>query len=168
MSTANLNVWITKIGDPCHITDLPYFVTVVDCAGNVLEWCGKTYSFIPAKCGHLEIEIPPGVYAVFAGQDPQGKGVGAFGNWLTCVQVVRANCGDHVCVTLFAPSLHLCGSWFGYALLAQPLAGIEPGIVKGAVTAVQALLDKIPVDPFTANTLALLPPPTQAPPRTKG
>jgi hypothetical protein len=162
MSTANLNVWITNVGDPCHITDKEYFVHVFDCEGKVLEWCGEKYSFIPAKCGHATIEIPPGCYAVFAGQDPQGVGIPPFGNWLTHVAVVRANCGDHVCVTLFAPSLHFCGSWFGNAVLAQ-LAGlravdIDPELAMAAVRGVQALLDKITVDPFTANTLRALQP----------
>ena len=160
MSKANLNVWITNIGDPCHITDKEYFVHVFDCGGNVLEWCGKKYSFIPAKCGHVEIEVPPGCYAIFAGQDPQGVGIPPFGNLLTHVQVVRANCGDHVCITLFSPSLHFCGTWFGNAVstLLPGLRGanIDPKLATAAVQAVQALLDKVTIDPFTENTLRAL------------
>jgi hypothetical protein len=157
MSTASLNVWITDIGDPCHITDQEYFVTIVDCAGNVLEWCGTKYHFIPAKCGHVSIEIPPGCYAVFAGQDPQGVGIPPFGNLLTHIQIVRANCGDHVCVTLFAPTLHFCGTWFRNAVLgALPgfgAANIDANLATAAAKAIQALLAKVPIDPFTANTL---------------
>jgi hypothetical protein len=159
MSAANLNVWITAIGDPCHITDKEYFVHVFDCEGKVLEWCGKKYSFIPTKCGHVAIEVPPGCYAVFAGQDPKGVGIPPFGNWLTHVQVVRISCGDHLCVTLFSPSLHFCGTWFGRAILAQlgPLK-LDPKITTATTQAVQALLDKIEADPFSANTLRALEP----------
>jgi hypothetical protein len=79
-------------------------------------WCGKTYTFLKAKCGLLEIEIPPGCYTVFASM---GAGIPPFGNQLTHVQVVRANCGDHVCVTLFSPTGHYCGTWFASALQTQ-------------------------------------------------
>lgn len=157
MSTANLNVWITGFSDPCHINDKdPWFVHITDCEGKVLEWCGRKFSFIPAKCGHLEIDIPPGCYTVFAGHSPQGQGVPPFGNRLTHVQVVRANCGDHVCVTLFSPTLWFCGSWFAHAVATQ-LAGLEkarvdPKLATAAVQAVRALLDKLPIDPYTANT----------------
>jgi hypothetical protein len=166
MSTANLNVWITKIGDPCHITDATYFVTIVDCGGKVLEWCGKTYSFLPARCGHLEIEIPPGCYVVFAGQDPKGIGVPPFGNLLTHIEVVRANCGDHVCVTLFAPTLHYCGTWFTTAIqtiiAGGGFPGVDPKLAPAALQAVQALLAKVPADTFTANTVEAL---AQGPPK---
>jgi hypothetical protein len=157
MSTATLNVWITDIGDPCHITETEYFVHVVDCGGNALQWCGKTYTFIPTKCGHLEIEIPPGCYAVLASQ---GRGLGTFGNLLTHVQVVRANCGDHVCVTLFAPTGHFCGSWFANAVLwaleSPGVVVLNPGLARGAVEAVNRLLANVEVDPFTANLAVTL------------
>jgi hypothetical protein len=166
MSTANLNVWITDIGDPCHITNTQYFVTIVDCGGNVLEWCGKKYSFIKTQCGHVEIEIPPGCYAVFAGQDPQGIGIPPFGNLLTHIQVVRANCGDHICVNLFAPTLHYCGTWFTKALRQVVNVGppnFDPKLAATALRAVQALLDNVGPDDFTQNTLAVFDqgPPTE-------
>ena len=152
MSTANLNVWITRIGDPCHIDDGVWFVHVLDCEGRVLEWCRKRYSFIEAKCGHVQIEVPPGCYVVFASAGP---GVPPFGNQLTHIQVVRINCGDHACVTLFSPSMHFCGTWFAHAVAAQ-LAGLEkvkvdPKIARAAVEGVQAFLGKITPDQFTEN-----------------
>jgi hypothetical protein len=158
MSTANLNVWITKVSDPCHIDDTtPYFVHVLDCSGNVVEWCGKRYTFLPAKCGHLALEVPPGCYVVVAGISQSAGGEPPFGNALTHVQVVRINCGDHACVTLFAPTLHFCGTWFGQAtVLATGGGKINVGLANAAVKAIRALLDTVPVDPFTQNTLALL------------
>src|ERR1700760_1173088 len=160
MSTAKLNVWITEFADPCHIMSdhkdpqLPsgpvysWYVHIVDCHGQPLVWCDehdkpKTFTFLPAKCGHLEVEIPPGCYAVFAGHSPNPSGRPPFGNRLTHVQVVRANCGDHVCVTLFSPELWFCGSWFQHALereltpnatqvglVAEKPGGVDPKLVK--------------------------------------
>jgi hypothetical protein len=161
MSTATLNVWITAIADPCHIIDNgeDWFVHVVDCEGNVVKWCGKEYSFLKTKCGHLEIEIPPGCYAVFAGHTPANAVVvPPFGNRLTHIQVVRANCGDHVCVTLFSPSLWFCGTWFANAvrtyLPGLEAAGVEAKLARTAVDGVQNLLNKITVDRFTDNLQA--------------
>ena len=166
MSTANLNVWITGFGDPCHIEDKDnWHVHIVDCEGKVLEWCGRKYSFIPAKCGHVAIDIPPGCYAVFAGHSSKPSPIHPFGNRLTHVQVVRANCGDHVCVTLFSPTMWFCGNWFAHAVTTQlaelQKANVDPKIATAAVQAVQALLAKIPIDPFTEHTRVF----EQEPPR---
>ena len=160
MSAVTLNVWITNFGDPCHLIQETatekWYVHIVDCAGNALKWCGKTYTFMYAKCGHLEVEIPPGCYAVFAGHSASPGSVPPFGNRLTHVQVVRANCGDHVCVTLFSPTLWYCGTWFAHAVATQlpalQQAKVDAKIATAATQAVQALLDKIPADAFTANT----------------
>jgi hypothetical protein len=161
MSLATLNVWVTAIGDPCHIDNDPtrkVVVHIVDCEGNVLTWCGRTYRDIPTECGHATIEIPPGCYAVFASE---GVGIGTFGNVLTHVQIVRANCGDHVCVTLFTPSAHLCGTWFGAAVglyLAEMTKAVgDPRLVTGALEAVQKLVAKLPADTFSSNLRKLLP-----------
>ena len=159
MSTAKLNVWITEIGDPCHIIQPPkgeeWFVHIVDCEGKVLTWCGRKFRDIPTKCGHAEIEIPPGCYVVFASHSREGEGVGEFGNRLTHVQIVRANCGDHVCVTLFSPSLWYCGTWFNAAVRQQQAAlgraGVDQKTARVALAAVDDLLQKIKPDRFAAN-----------------
>ena len=156
MSTAKLNVWITEFGDPCHIVDRDqWFVHITDCNGKVLEWCGKKFAFLPAKCGHLEIEIPPGCYTVFAGHNPQAK-PGSFGNRLTHVQIVRANCGDHVCVTLYSPTASKCGTWFAHAVHTQrralEAAGIDPELIQHTVKTVNKFVEALPYDRFTQNT----------------
>lgn len=161
MSTANLNIWITRFGDACHMEDKePYFVHIVDCNGRPLNYCGKTYTFLPAKCGHLEIDVPPGCYSVFAGHSPNPGNRPPFGNRLTHVSVVRVNCGDHACVTLFAPTLWHCGTWFWHALTTQlpglATANIDRKLVTNAAEAVNALLAKLPPDPFVQNTLGFL------------
>lgn len=161
MSTANLNIWITRFGDACHMEDKePYFVHIVDCSGRPLKYCGKNYTFLPAKCGHLEVDVPPGCYSVFAGHTAPNPSVPPFGNRLTHVAVVRVNCGDHACVTLFAPALSHCGTWFAHAVNTQ-LAGlaqanVDRKLLTNALEAVNALVAKLPPDPFTQNTLGLL------------
>lgn len=159
MSTATLNIWLTEFSDPCHIMgEHPpeqWFANIVDCAGNPLTWCGKTYTFMPMKCGHLEVEIPPGCYAVFAGHSAGPGGRPPFGNRLSHIQVVRANCGDHVCVTLFSPELWFCGTWFKHALETQTAtlgtAKVDAKLVTAATGAVQAVLDAMKPTQFTAN-----------------
>lgn len=51
MSTAILNVWVTKLGDPCSIANdekpLPHawVVAVSDCRGRVVNWSEGRYRF---------------------------------------------------------------------------------------------------------------------------
>jgi hypothetical protein len=164
MSTATLNVWVTRLGDACHIADtIPWFVHITDCQGNVLTWCGRKFSFIPTKCGHVEIEIPPGCYTVFASWTPQGNvhpPYQPFGNQLTHVQVVRANCGDHVCVTLFSPSGHYCGTWWAAALRGNvpvfQAAAIDLNLARAAQTATEQFIAKIEPDPYAVNVARLI------------
>lgn len=158
MCTAKLCVWITDFGHSCRIIDQDtWFVHIVDCEGNVLKWCGREYRNIEAKCGHVEIDVPPGCYSVFASHTGNTTGT-SFGNRLSHVQIVRVNCGDEACVTLFTPTLWFCGTWFATAVqmniprLAK--AGVDREVANNAVKAVQRLLDGIPIDPFTANLQA--------------
>src|SRR5438105_12539608 len=174
MSTAKLNIWVTKMGDPCRIEDVvPHFVYVLHCNSDILEWCGTKYVGLPTKCGHLEIEIPPGCYIVGAVRWARIKGLSGFelGNVLSHLGIVRANCGDHVCVTLFEPSLHCCGSWLGAAVNLHVATGggggggqLDPKVLTAmntAKAAVDKLLQLIPPDPLSAKTVALaVPPPT--------
>lgn len=115
MGLAKLQIWFTAEGAPCKISDhdahdgLPWEVAIMTCDGNVLEWCKRRYVGIPAPCGHVEVEVPPGCYIIRGGEqmgvNPHG---GITGNHLTDHAVVTACCDKEVCVTLFAPSLHNC------------------------------------------------------------
>jgi len=119
MGLGKLQVWITSEGDPCKISErdehdnLPWVVAIMHCDGRVLDWCGRKYFGLEAKCGHLEVEIPPGCYIVRAadGQslNPQG---GVTGNHWSDHGVVTVCCDQVTCVTLFAPSAHHCGHGF--------------------------------------------------------
>jgi hypothetical protein len=157
--TAKLCVWVTEFGDPCHIMQSEtFYVHITLCDGNVLKWCDRTYSYIPTKCGMVEIEVPPGCYSVFATHTPKpGEGVPPFGNRLTHLQVVRVNCGDHVCVTLFSPSIWYCGTWFMDAVNAYHGAleknKIDPKLATNAAEAVNALLGALKPTLHEANAV---------------
>jgi hypothetical protein len=77
--------------------------------------------------------------------------------------MVRANCGDHACVTLFDPSLHLCGTWLGAAINTF-VAGTHGGpalnrdlvaVLQNAGAAVNKMLQVIEKDPLSETTNAL-------------
>jgi hypothetical protein len=66
MSTSKLNVWVSELDEPCRISNRTWYVTIYTCDGKPLEWCGKRYVVLPARCGHLEVEVPPGCYTISA------------------------------------------------------------------------------------------------------
>ena len=160
MCTATLCVWMSRMGRPCEIEDkLTHFVYVLGCDGKPLEFCDKTYVGMPTKCGHLEVEIPPGCYVVGAVHASGGL-VGnppSLGNHLSHIAVVRANCGDRVCVTLFDPSFHFCGTWLGAAINTHLHGGggrLPRELVaalRNAAPAVEALVKAAPQDGFVLN-----------------
>jgi len=163
MSTARLNVWVTAVGDPCKIDMVhQWYVHILHCEGDLLNWCDKIYTNLPTKCGHLEIEIPPGCYMVCATWSPAPVGQASptsLGNHISHLVSIRANCGDHVCATLFPPTFHWCGIWWlialreSVALRRLPREAAEAA--NTAVQAVEALLQHIPADEFTKNMLKI-------------
>lgn len=162
MSTAKLNIWITRVGEPCRIDDTTqWFVHILHCNGEILQWCNKRYANLPTSCGHLEVEIPPGCYMVVATWSagatttvPQ-----TLGNHISHLQIIRANCGDHLCVTLFPPTFHHCGVWWLVALREALGVNLLPReaqpAAKQALEAVQALMKLIPADPLTEQMLKI-------------
>ena len=68
MGLGILNVWIHDQFSPCKISDEFWYVNVSYCSGEYVEYCGKTYRGLDAKCGHAEFELPPGCYVVQAFQ----------------------------------------------------------------------------------------------------
>lgn len=110
MGMSKLNIWISATDDPCGISDRTWYVTIYNCDGNVLEWCGKNYVVLPAKCGHLEVEVPPGCYYIKAVWSFSFQGGIFYVNHFTDAAIVQACCEQHVCVKLFNPSIHRCGT----------------------------------------------------------
>jgi hypothetical protein len=165
MSTARMNVWVTEVGDPCKI-DLKHqwYVHVLTCDGELLRWCrdGREpmpYTNIETRCGHAEFDVPPGQYLVMATWSPSAGDPHQLGNHLTHLQVVRVNCGDHACVTLFPPTAHFCGTWFQIALgTLVRLGDVDRDLADRAIGAIGEVLQRLPQppDPLTEATARLV------------
>lgn len=127
MGLSKLNVYISGIDDPCSVDQRTWYVIIYDCDGRVLNHCGKRYVVLPAKCGHLEVELPPGCYYVKAvwGYTSLGRGVYR-ANHFTDAGIVQVCCGQDACIKLFNPSAHRCGYIYSLALrdlVAQKVVG---------------------------------------------
>lgn len=166
MCTSKICVAITRRDDHCRIEDrFEHNVYVLDCDGKIFEWCkdkaGKPIRYVnmQTKCGLLEIEVPPGCYVVGAVDwAPSNTTSQYLGNNLTHVAIVRVNCDDKVCVTLFDPSFHFCGSWFESAAKTI-LAGGGKGVPQALAAALKevgpplrAVMERLPnKDTFVQN-----------------
>ena len=144
---AKLNIWVSGMDDPCTVDDRTWYVTIYDCDGNVLVWCKKRYVVLPAKCGHLEVEVPPGCYYIKAVWNywVVKPGVLYRANHFTDAAIVQARCDETSCVKLFNPSEHRCGDILVLALhdLARHKA-IKPELAKRVEEAVNEALKPIP------------------------
>jgi hypothetical protein len=159
MSTGKIDVWITTEGDPCHVRELgvdypePWVVAIWDCCGRVLTWCGRRYFGLQTKCGHLEIEVPPGCYVLRAAEAMWWDTNGVRGNYWTDHAVVQVSCGQEVCVTLVAPSTHNCG--WGWLHVLEGLRGVQavPGdLLDAAIRANRAVVERLPRSDFEYAT----------------
>jgi len=131
MGMSKLNVFVSGVDDPCTVDQRTWYVTIFNCDGSVLEHCGKRYVVLPAPCGHLEVEVPPGCYYI--------KAVWSFvivtpnlvyrANHFTDAGIVTVCCDDHACIKLFNPSVHRCG--FIYVRALQDMA--RQGVIEGAL-----------------------------------
>ena len=145
MGLAKLNIWVSGLDDPCTVDDRTWYVTIYRCDGSVLSWCNKKYVVLPAKCGHLEVLVPPGCYRINAVWSFFFTGTFYYVNHFTDSTVVQACCDEHVCVTLFTPSAHRCGTIFLRAVrdLVEQKA-IGPDLAQPVEQAINRLLEKIP------------------------
>jgi hypothetical protein len=118
MGMAKLNIFVSGVDDPCGLDNRTWYVTIYECDGNVLEWCGKRYVVLRAECGHLEVEVPPGCYYIKAvwGFTVVTPGLVYRVNHFTDAAIVNACCEETTCVKLFNPSAHRCGYIYVRAL----------------------------------------------------
>jgi len=156
MGLGTLNVWIHDKGDPCKISDETWFVAVTYCSGVPVEWCGTTYAGMEAKCGHIEIEIPPGCYVVFAwqilivpGAPPPFNIIITFSHF----SLVMVECDCKACVHLYNPtprqSIGRAGD-VGRSLVEK--GGVPREEAERLAEAVRAVLEHLPK---TAQDVAL-------------
>lgn len=160
MGLGTLNIWVSDVADPCGTWSGDGRMTIFDCNG-ILEWrCGRfrtpegewkevpngRYKDLPFRCGHLEVEVPPGCYWVVAGY------VGAPGpvihlNYTTHVGIVQVGCDETACVKVYNPTVRLCWDWFlvGLRVLAtKGQAGIDPERVRELENTVEEMLRNAP------------------------
>ena len=153
MGLGTLNVWIHDRVDHCKISDDLWFVSVTLCNGAVLEWCGKTYGFMEAKCGHTEIELPPGCYIVFASQFVFLPGSKFPFIISTDFSVVMVECDATACVHLYSPTpRQQMSSIPGLARSLVEVQGVPPEKAERLTEAVISVLEHLPA---TAQDAAL-------------
>jgi len=164
MGMSTLQIWITSEGSPCTISErdehdnTPWQVAIMHCDGRVLNWCNRRYVAIPAPCGHVEVQVPPGCYIIRAGEAMRvDKKGGLIGNHMSDHAVVTACCDESVCVTLFAPTLHNCVRGVVVALGGAVEANLIPAeTARPALTALKALNDKLPASAFDTASQAVM------------
>lgn len=148
MGFAKLNIFVSDTDDPCGYSDRTWYVTIYNCDGSVLEYCGRRYVVIPAKCGHLEIDVPPGCYLIKAvwGYRILGTGVYAV-NHFTDAAIVTACCEQTTCVKLFNPSTHRCGIIYALAVAdaqRQEELNVDERLAGRVQNAVKAVNRRVP------------------------
>jgi hypothetical protein len=159
VGVAKLNIWVSDVADPCGTWAGGGAMTILDC-NSVLSWpCGRfltpegdwkevpdgVYSNLPFRCGHLEVEVPPGCYWVLAGSvsDP---GPFIHLNYTTHVGIVQVGCDETACVKIYNPTLRLCWDWFLQGLrlsAARGDQGIDPTRVREVENTVEELLGNV-------------------------
>lgn len=148
MGLGRLQVFVSELDDACKVDDRTWYVTLYDCDGKVFEWCGRRYVAVAARCGHVELELPPGCYTVVATWSfAVGPGGIIYGNHFTDHGIAYVCCDQNTCVTLFAPSAHRCGILFDVALRVmeqRPQGGPPAEVVQRARAAVREVVEYLP------------------------
>jgi len=145
MGMARLNVWVSAIDDPCGFDSRTWYITIFDCNGDVLNWCNKRFVVLPAECGHLEVEIPPGCYYIKAVWSYKWGNGFYYVNHFTDAAIVQAVCDQTACVKLFNPSIHRCGKiivWAAKDLVNQKV--IRPDVARRHEAALNEVLANVP------------------------
>jgi hypothetical protein len=145
MGMSKLNIYVSEMDNPCGIDKRTWYVTIYDCDGNVFEFCGKKYVVMPAKCGHLSVEVPPGIYYIKAVWSFRLVGGIYYVNHFTDAAIVQVCCDDHVCVKLFNPTIHRCGTILARAVQDLVLQkAIKPQQAKQFEEVLKATLADVP------------------------
>lgn len=159
MGIGNINIWVSDIANPCGTLSGGGSITVLDCKG-ILKWpCGRflspdgkwinvpngEYKNIPFRCGHLQVEVPPGCYWIISGdftEYTERKSSIHFNN-TTHVGIVQVGCDQTACVKLYNPTIRLCWDWFLIGLTSQTeILKIDPEKLKRAVALMKELIPK--------------------------
>jgi hypothetical protein len=153
MGVGTVNIWIADVADPCKISNATWLVTVADCENRVIQWCDRVYEAIEARCGHAELELPPGCYIVFGvlrvplppPPPPFPPPPFPFINYTTHSQVLTLGCDERACVRLYAPTYRRCWDdvWFATQLLVRQEA-ISQDLADQVARTMNAALENAP------------------------
>ena len=115
---AKLHVFVSDKENPCQISARKWYVTVYDCGGHLLEFCGRKCLVVPTEenCARVTLEIPAGCYKVQAVWNFYEVGEVYSGNHFTDAAIVTVCCNESKCVTLFNPKQHICGVIYAAAI----------------------------------------------------
>ena len=135
MSVGHLDIWLSEVGDPCGVFGGEGTLSVLGCDG-VLRWPGGRYRTgtggnwqpvpngqylnLPFKAGHIEVEAPPGCYAVLAAWVTPSRGFLHL-NYSTHMAITQVRCAEVACVKVYNPSIRLCWDLFFHGLRALAL-----------------------------------------------
>jgi hypothetical protein len=146
MGLSKLDIWVSDTDDPCSVSPRTWYVTIYDCDGRVLEWCGRRYVVLPAFCGHLEVDVPPGCYYIKAVWSFSFIGGIYYVNHFTDAAIVQVGCEQHACVKLFNPSIHRCGTIIVRAVQDLVLQkAVKPEAAAKQEAAMKEVLKGVPV-----------------------
>lgn len=126
MGLSRLNVWVSELDEPCKMSERTWYVLIYSCDGKILTHCGQRYLLLPAPCGHLETQVPPGTYLVKAVWSYHLAGGVYHANHFTDAAIVHVCCDEDACVTLFNPRAHRCGIIYGLAVNDLAAKGVIP------------------------------------------
>lgn len=135
MGFGTLNIWVHDVKDPCRISDQTWRINITDCQNRVVSYCGQRYANLPARCGHLELRLPPGCYIVWGALGVAIRPPFLYANYVTHFGIVQVDCDGKACVHLYAPSYKKC--WRAF-LLATKLIAKQDGF-EGAANDVAQL-----------------------------
>jgi hypothetical protein len=149
VGVAKVDVWIADIADPCKISNATWYVTVTDCRNRVIEWCRKAYEAMPAECGHIEIELPPGCYLVFGAlnvwQPPPEPGWPS-SNYFTHTGILTLTCEESACLRLYAPLFRNCWDVVLRATeVLQARGELSQDVLNTVAAARDAALENVPL-----------------------
>lgn len=144
---AKLCICVSAFDEPCKIDNKCrlWFITIFNCDGTVLEYCGRRYSLMPTNTGCLEVTVPPGCYYIKAVTCWWFCPRIHWHNHFTDAAIVQAVCNTTTCVRLFNPSIHRCGYIYGLAvndLVKQKV--IKPEVGKQVTGAIDAVNKQVP------------------------
>jgi hypothetical protein len=137
MGFARLNVWVHDVQDPCRISDRTWRINVTDCQNRIVSYCGRRYANLPARCGHLELRLPPGCYIVWGALSVHVAPKFVYANYVTHFAFVNVDCHETACVHLYAPTYKKC--WRAF-VLATRLIAEQKGFKKGGQDEVEQFL----------------------------